>query len=62
MKGFSKSWIDSATSVKKGNIEKHVKGDLHLHAANFEKKTLGDTCNQQGIHFLPNREGISKDG
>ena len=33
MKGFSKSWINGITSVKK-----HVKGDPHLHAVDLEKK------------------------
>ena len=38
MKGFSKSWINGTTSVKKDSLEKHVKGDPHLHAVDLEKK------------------------
>ena len=38
MKTFTKSWINTTTSVKKDSLEKHVKGDPHLHAVDLEKK------------------------
>ena len=37
MKGFSRLWINCTTSVKKDSLEKHVKGDPHLHAVDLEK-------------------------
>ena len=38
IKGFSQNWIIGTKSVKKDSLEKHIKGDPHLHAANLSKK------------------------
>ena len=64
VKGFSKSWINGTTSVKKDSLEKHVKGDPHLHAADLEKKIKiwGRYLQSRDGFFLANREGISKNG
>ena len=63
MKRFSKSWINGATSAEKDSLEKHVKGDPHLHAADLEKnknKTWGRYLQSRGGFFFANREGISQ--
>ena len=65
VKGFSKSWINGTTSVKKDSLEKHVKGDPHLHAVDLGKKkkqTWGRYLQSRGGFFLANRERISKNG
>ena len=41
-------------------ILKNVKGYLHLHADSLEKKTFGDTCNQEMVSSSPIRSGLAK--
>ena len=62
MKGFSKSWINGTTSVKKDSLEKHVKGDPHLHAADLEKKLKfgADTYSQEMVSSSPIGRGLAK--
>ena len=63
MKRFSKSWINGATSAEKDSLEKHVKGDPHLHAADLEKtktKLGADTYNQEVVSSLPIGRGFRK--
>ena len=41
-KGFSRNWIVGTSSVKKGSLEKYIKGDPHKYAANlFNKESVG---------------------
>ena len=61
MKGLSKLWIKGTVPVLKNGLEKHVKRDPYLHAANLKKnKNLGANTYSQEVVSSPIGRGLAK--
>ena len=53
--------VFQSRSLLKKILEKHVKGDPHLHAVNLKKKKLGaETFNQEVVSSSPIGRGLAK--